>query len=108
MASSAQGGIRPIFDGGVPLVNAKTDSTIPTPTHPLFYRLPCSASRCCNLQVVIALFRKYIQCQLPQLSISVWLPQSLEIRCLDPRCRDGDKIDDPILRIFRQKCTQAL
>ena len=38
--------------------------------HPISYRLPCPASRYSNLQVVIALLRKYIRCQLPQLSIS--------------------------------------
>ena len=46
---------------------------IPVETHlygPISYRLPCPASRYSNLQVVIALFRKYIRCQLPQLSIS--------------------------------------
>ena len=53
------------------------------PPHPISYRPPCPASRQSKLQVVIALLRKYIRCQLPQLSISgyqnrwkyaVWTP----------------------------------
>ena len=84
-------GTGPNFDGGVPLVNAKThlclretkgpdkphvsgnyprgDQSVWT-LHPISYRLPCPASRYSNLQVVIALLCKCIRCQLPQLSIS--------------------------------------
>ena len=38
--------------------------------HPISYHLPCPASHYSNHQMVIALLCKYIQCQLPQLSIS--------------------------------------
>ena len=38
--------------------------------HPKSYHLPCPASHYSNHQMVIALLCKYIQCQLPQLSIS--------------------------------------
>ena len=47
------------------------DTSVWSPPHPLpiSYRHPCSASCYSNLQMVIALPRKYIQCQLPRLSI---------------------------------------